>query len=180
MGAQKNRSPPPPPPPMVYDHSLSGKSSQGNYIRKNWNISGILLNQEEIARITYVGYLVTFLYLVWFGFCCAQVSGNCQTMEWSKIGNFVHKALKPRSRAFKLSQQADGLHESLSAAILVYLMTSVKYLATISLATKLKLVWIGSNTWRNKNLDPETNYRQQKDKSMYTFSFLFFFFFVCM
>ena len=92
------------PPPMVYDHSLSGKSSQGNYIRKNWNICGILLNQEEIARITYVGYLVTFLYLVWFGFCCAQVSGNCQTMEWSKIGNFVDKALKPRSRAFKLSQ----------------------------------------------------------------------------
>ena len=46
-----------------------------------------------------------------------------------------------------------------SAAILAYLMTSVKYLATISIATKLKLVWIGSNTWRNKNLDPETNYR---------------------
>ena len=75
--SQPSAPPNPPPPPMVYDHSLSGKSSQGNYIRKNWNICGILLNQEEIARITYVGYLVTFLYLVWFGFCCAQVSGNC-------------------------------------------------------------------------------------------------------
>lgn len=73
----------PPPPPMVYDHSLSGKSSQGNYIRKNWNISGILLNQEEIARISYVGSLVTFLYLVWFGLVFVVLKSLGIARQWS-------------------------------------------------------------------------------------------------
>ena len=74
---------PAPPPPMVYDHSLSGKSSQGNYIRKNWNISGILLNQEEIARISYVGSLVTFLYLVWFGLVFVVLKSLGIARQWS-------------------------------------------------------------------------------------------------
>ena len=71
MGAQKLAAPPQNLPalphlrPIVYDHSLSGNSSQGNYIRKNRNISGIFLNQEEIARSRYVGSLVTSLCFVW-------------------------------------------------------------------------------------------------------------------
>ena len=139
--------PPAPPRPILYDHSLSGNSSHGNYIRKNRYISGILLNQEEIARIRYVGSLVTYLCFVWFLLCWSL---------WELPDNGVVKNLQS---GFWIKPIGRWLTWVTLCCHISVLTPSVKYLTTISIATKLKLVWIGSNTRRNKNPAPTTNYR---------------------